>query len=87
MPAATGSGGTPRADGEFDSSTDLSSVLWQNGLLGYVEAKGEARFYSHADMDQFSLPMARSYVFHPCVIDSVGISSVGDPVYPFRRGA
>jgi hypothetical protein len=29
--------------------------------------------------------MARSYVFHPCVIDSVGIDGVGDPVYPFRR--
>jgi hypothetical protein len=74
-----------QADGKFDSSTDLPSVLWQNGLLGYVEASGEARFYSHADMDQFDVPTARSYVFHPCVIDSVGISEVGDPVYPFRR--
>jgi len=75
-----------QADGKFDSTTSLPSVLWQNGLLGYVEAGGEARFYSHADMDQFNIPMARSYVFHPCVIDSVGIDSVGDPVYPFRRG-
>jgi hypothetical protein len=75
-----------QADGKFDSATSLPSVLWQNGLLGYVEAGGEARFYSHADMDQFDLPMARGYVFHPCVIDSVGIDGVGDPVYPFRRG-
>jgi hypothetical protein len=75
-----------QADGKFDGSTDLPSVLWQNGLLGYVEASGEARFYSHADMEQFSVPTAGSYVFHPCVIDSVGISGVGDPVYPFRRG-
>jgi hypothetical protein len=74
-----------QADGKFDSATSLPSVLWQNGLLGYVEAGGEARFYSHADMDQFDLPMARGYVFHPCVIDSVGIDGVGDPVYPFRR--
>ena len=75
-----------QADGKFDSSTSLPSVLWQNGLLGYVEAGGEARFYSQADTDQFDLPMAHSYVFHPCVIDSVRIRGVGDPVYPFRRG-
>jgi len=62
-------------------------VLWQNGLLGYVEPGGETRFYSHADMDQFDIPAdAASYVFHPCVIDSVRIRGVGDPVYPFRRG-
>jgi hypothetical protein len=75
-----------QADGKFDSSTDLPSVLWQNGLLGYVEASGEARFFSHVDMDQFSVPVARSYVFHPCLVDSVGITEVGEPVYPFRRG-
>jgi heme exporter protein D len=52
-----------------------------------VEAGGEAHFYSHADMDQFDIPIgADSYVFHPCVIDSVPIRGVGDPVYPFRRG-
>ncbi len=62
-------------------------MLWQNGLLGYVEPGGETRFYSHADMDQFDIPAdAASYVFHPCVIDSVRIRGVGDPVYPFRRG-
>src|SRR5262245_5928089 len=74
-----------QADGKFDSSTDLPAVLWQNGLLGYVEPSGEARFYSHADMDRFDVPAAGSYVFHPCVIDSAGIVGVGDPVYPFRR--
>jgi len=76
-----------RADEKFDSTTSFPSVLWQNGLLGYVEAGGEAHFYSHADMDQFDIPIgADSYVFHPCVIDSVPIRGVGDPVYPFRRG-
>jgi hypothetical protein len=76
-----------QAHGKFDSSTDLPSVLWQNGLLGYVETSGEARFYSHADMDQFIVPTAHGYVFHPCMIDSVGISGVGDPIYPFRRSS
>ena len=75
-----------RADEMFDSSTSFPSVLWQNGLLGHVEASGEARFYSHADMDQFDIPIAEHYAFHPCVIDSVQIRGIGDPVYPFRRG-
>ncbi len=75
-----------RADKEFEGSTSFPSVLWQNGLLGYVEPGGEARFYSHADMDQFDMPTdAENYVFHPCVIDSVRIRGVGDPVYPFGR--
>src|SRR6266540_2350559 len=76
-----------RAAEKFDSATSFSSVLWQNGLLGCVEPGGETRFYSHADMDQFDLPDdAASYAFHPCVIDSIPIRGVGDPVYPFRRG-
>jgi hypothetical protein len=75
------------ADEKFDCTTSFPSVLWQNGLLGYVEADGEAHFYSHADMDQFDIPMdADDYVFHPCVIDTARIRGVGDPVYPFRRG-
>src|SRR6266508_2853428 len=75
-----------RADKKFDSTTSFPSVLWQNGLLGYVEAGGAARFYSHADMGQFDLPTAAdNSVFHPCVIDSVRIRGVGDPVSPFSR--
>jgi hypothetical protein len=35
----------------------------------------------------FDIPSdADGYVFHPCVIDSVWIRGIGDPVYPFRRG-
>jgi hypothetical protein len=70
----------------FDSTTNLPSVLWQSGLLGYVEHDGEARFYSQTEMDQFDIPMdADHYVFHPNVIDSVRIRGIGDPVYPFSR--
>jgi pimeloyl-ACP methyl ester carboxylesterase len=47
------------ADEKFDCTTSFPSVLWQNGLLGYVEADGEAHFYSHADMDQFDIPNGR----------------------------
>jgi hypothetical protein len=75
-----------QADDAFDRATNLPSVLWQSGLLGYVEKDGEAHFYSQADMDQFDIPMDMDdYVFHPCMIDSARIRGIGDPVYPFRR--
>jgi hypothetical protein len=75
-----------QASQAFDSTTNLPSVLWQSGLLGYVEQDGEAHFYSQADMDQFDIPMdADHYVFHPNMIDSVRIRGIGDPVYPFPR--
>jgi hypothetical protein len=65
-----------QANRAFDSTTSLPSVLWQSGLLGYVEQDGEAHFYSQADMDQFDIPMdADDYVFHPSMIDSVRITA------------
>jgi hypothetical protein len=76
-----------QAEEAFDGATSFPSVLWQSGLLGYVEKDGEAHFYSQADMDQFDIPMDMGdYVFHPCLIDSVRIRGAGDPVYPFSRG-
>ena len=75
------------AEKAFDGATNFPSVLWQSGLLGYVEKDGEAHFYSQVDMDQFDIPMDMDdYVFHPSMIDSVRIRGIGDPVYPFRRG-
>ncbi|MEL7312822.1 MAG: hypothetical protein AAFN07_15005 [Pseudomonadota bacterium] len=64
----------------FGRNTDVFSVLWQNRLLGCRRLLGgEERifFYSEEYLDSFALPDdAISYVFHPCVIDSVGIKSV-----------
>jgi hypothetical protein len=75
-----------QAEDAFDNTTNFPSVLWQSGLLGYVEKDGEAHFYSQADMDQFDIPMDfDDYVFHPNMNDSVRIRGIGDPVYPFRR--
>jgi hypothetical protein len=76
-----------QAEDAFDRTTHFPSVLWQSGLLGYVDKDGEAHFYSQADMDQFDIAMDMDdYVFHPSLIDSVRIRGVGDPVYPYRRG-
>ncbi len=61
------------ADLHFDQATDLSSVLWQNGLLGYVDEAGRRRFYSMGDVEQFHFPPeVATYVLHPCLVHAVG---------------
>ena len=57
----------------FDKATDLASVLWQNGLLGYVDESGRRRFYSIGDIEQFHFPPeVGTYVLHPCLVHAVG---------------
>jgi hypothetical protein len=61
------------ADLHFKGATHLSSVLWQNGLLGYVDESGQRRFYSMSDVEQFHFPPdVDSYVLHPCLMYAVG---------------
>ena len=68
---------------------DPFSVLWQNGMLGYVSEKEDGTeenvFYSEKVLHHFKLPMHKPrYVFHPCVIDSVGIKSTDSkPITPY----
>jgi Protein tyrosine and serine/threonine kinase len=61
------------ADLHFQEATDLASVLWQNGLLGYVDDTGRRRFYSMGDVEQFHIPPdVGTYVLHPCLVYAVG---------------
>lgn len=61
------------ADLRFEKATDLASVLWQNGLLGYLDESGRRRFYSMSDVEQFHFPPdAGTYVLHPCLVYAVG---------------
>jgi hypothetical protein len=61
------------ADLHFDKATDLASVLWQNGLLGYADETGQRRFYSLGDVEQFHLPPeVDTYVLHPCLVHAIG---------------
>ena len=72
----------PRADLEamqdianphFGEATDLASVLWQNGMLGYINEAGQRRFYSLGDVEEFHLPPeVGTYVLHPCLVRAVG---------------
>src|SRR5499427_10889419 len=57
----------------FEKATDLASVLWQNGLLGYIDDSGRRRFYSMGDVEEFHFPPeVDTYVLHPCLVATVG---------------
>jgi hypothetical protein len=61
------------ADSHFEKATDLASVLWQNGLLGYIDDSGRRRFYSMGDVEAFHFPPeVATYVLHPCLVYTVG---------------
>jgi hypothetical protein len=61
------------ADLHFEKATNLASVLWQNGLLGYLDEDGRRRFYSMGDVEQFHFPPdVGTYVLHPCLVYAVG---------------
>ena len=61
------------ADLHFEKATDLASVLWQNGLLGYIDESGRRRFYSMGDVEEFHFPPeVGTYVLHPCLVHTVG---------------
>jgi class 3 adenylate cyclase len=61
------------ADLHFEQATDLASVLWQNGLLGYMDENGHRRFYSMGDIEEFHFPPeVDTYVLHPCLVYAVG---------------
>jgi hypothetical protein len=75
----------------FVENNDPWSILWRNRLVGYLEEKGDGErhiFYSDDRIDQFHLPENKQiYLFHPILIDAVGIASVGaTPVVPFKNG-
>jgi Protein kinase domain len=60
-------------DQHFDKVTNLAAVLWQNGLLGYIDESGRRRFYSMSDVERFHYPPdANTYVLHPCLVYAVG---------------
>ena len=67
----------------FGEDVHPFSVLWQNGLIGYLESGASAKkdkinFYSEASMHDFRIPFEKdNYVFHSCLIDSAGIEAIG----------
>ena len=76
----------------LESDSDVLSILWQHGLLGYRDRDsidGHSDFYSLGGVDRFHLPLGREqYVFHPCLIDRTGLTPASSiPVLPWSARA
>jgi hypothetical protein len=60
---------------------DLGSVLWQAGILGYVDEEGRDVFFSLDRVGRFVIPSsAAEYVFHPSMREVAGLAPSGRPV-------
>ena len=73
----------------FGKDSDPFSILWQNGMVGYLSDDNEDEkyvFYSEDMMVDFKLPKQKTqYVFHPCLVDAVGLKGMGkEPITPCR---
>lgn len=67
----------------FEDNSDLGSVLWQNGLLGYSSG-GRDVFYSLDSASRFRLPSGEDeYVLHPSLYECAGLAGSGRPVSAF----
>lgn len=66
---------------EFGETSDIFSVLWQNRLLGFIQSTPEGPqevFFSEHSISHFNIPLdKKEYVFHSCIIDSTGVTAVG----------
>lgn len=73
----------------LDTRADPIDVLWQHGLLGYIEGptirNGRVVFYSATREDRLTLPQAKvGYALHPIMIDTIDeLRGVGQPVHPY----
>ena len=61
------------------------TALYHSGLLGFVsqDPDGQSIILSFSELRaaEFNLPLTLSeYVFHSCLIDSLNIKPIGDPV-------
>jgi hypothetical protein len=59
---------------QFGDATDVPSVLWQNGLLGYINDDSAAVFRETGQTDDMQIPQTwKSYVLHTTLIDVLGL--------------
>jgi hypothetical protein len=70
---------------EFNWVEDVPSILWQNGLLGYIDGKvmtGSTVFFATTHKDSLRLPGNKpGYALHPILIDTIdSLGGVGAPV-------
>ncbi|HWY18713.1 MAG TPA: ATP-binding protein [Solirubrobacteraceae bacterium] len=63
---------------------DVLSILWQNGVIGYINEDNEPTFHESGGSDDLQLPhIWKTYVLHPTLIDVLALrSGLGTNVKP-----
>ncbi len=73
--------------GMFGETVDIASLLWQHGLVGYIDGPrktGRPVFYSAIDENELTLSTDHdAYAFHPIMIDAMSLTGVGNVVRTF----
>lgn len=74
-----------KANKLFDQDVNIFSILWINGLLGYInEETDKPKFFAEHYLDDFQFPRGqKQYIFHSILIDSVNINGIGKPIQNF----
>jgi hypothetical protein len=71
----------------FGDKVDIASLLWQHGLVGYIDGPrkaGKPVFYSAIDKNDMTLADDHSaYAFHPIMIDAIPLTGIGEVVRAF----
>jgi hypothetical protein len=73
----------------IDTRAETVDVMWQHGLLGYIEGPsildGRVVFYSAAREDRLRLPRNKpGYALHAIMVDTIDeLRGVGQPVHPY----
>ncbi len=66
---------------QLDGRSNLPAVLWQNGLLGFTgrrDGQEATYFYRMGGINDLHPPTTEGeYVLHACLIDAVGVRSLG----------
>ena len=75
------------ARSRFGAGCRFADVLWQNRLLGCIDAKGQATFYDGTMLDEITIEEAEEYLLNPIVLDLVPSLRVVEGEVMFPSGA
>lgn len=60
----------------FGTDSFLSDVLWQNGVIGYIDQGGFARYFTQKAVVDQTLPIKAAYIMRTCIAACLDLEKV-----------
>ena len=60
----------------FETESFLSDVLWQNGVIGYIDQEGFARYFTQKAVVDQKLPTKATYIMRTCIAACLDLGNV-----------